>query len=438
MSEFGVELLIILLLIALNHVLAMIEAAFFAVRKARLMQRVNEGDSKATVALALLENPNQVLSVIQIGITLIDVMTGALTGATLAIILARELDKVPLLAPYSQSIGLAAGVLLITYFSIILGELVPKRLAIQNPEYIASFFAKTMLFLSKALSPVVRFLSLSTEIVLRLLGVRQSYDPPVTEEEIHVMLDQGTQAGVFDEAEFDMVAGVFRLNDRRVYSLMTPRTEIIWLDVYSTEEDILEKMNVSAYSRFPVCQGGLDNPLGVVKARELLRRILAGEKIQLKDCLSPVLFIPETNFASRALEIFKESENELILLIDEFGGVTGLLTITDILEEIVGDIETGEPQAMQRQDGSWLLDGMLAIDEFKELFSFSELPNENKYETLGGFVMASLDRIPQVSDHFDLKGLRVEVMDMDGRRVDKVLVTTLSIASNQGGTAEEA
>ncbi len=438
MAEFGVELLIILLLIALNHVLAMIEAAFFAVRKARLLQRINEGDSKATVALALSENPNQVLSVIQIGITLIDVMTGALTGATLAIILSRELDKIPLLAPYSQSIGLAASVLLITYFSIILGELVPKRLAIQNPEYIASFFAKTMLFLSKALSPVVRFLSFSTEIVLRLIGIRPSNEPPVTEEEIHVMLDQGTQAGVFDEAEFDMVAGVFRLNDRRVYSLMTPRTEIIWLDVYSTEEDILEKMNESPYSRFPVCQGGLDNPLGVVKARELLRRILAGEKIQLKDCLSPVLFIPETNFASRALEIFKESENELILLIDEFGGVTGLLTITDILEEIVGDIDTGEPQATQRQDGSWLLDGMLSIDEFKELFSFSELPNENKYETLGGFVMASLDRIPQVSDQFEWEGLRVEVMDMDGRRVDKVLVTTLSIASNQGGTAEEA
>jgi len=438
MAEFGTEFLLILILIGLNHVLAMIEAAFFAVRKARLQQRINEGDLKAAIALNLTENPNQVLSVIQIGITLIDVLTGALTGATLAILLSRELAKVPFLAPYRESIGLAASVLLITYFSIILGELVPKRLAIQNPENIASFFAKTMLFLSKALSPVVRFLSFSTEIVLRLLGIRQSNEPPVTEEEIHVMLDQGTQAGVFDEAEFDMVAGVFRLNDRRAYSLMTPRTEIVWLDVNSTEEDILAKMNESPYSRFPVCQGGLDNPLGVVKARELLKRILAGEKIQLKDCLSPVLFIPETNFASRALEIFKESDNELILLIDEFGGVTGLLTITDVLEEIVGDIEVGEPQATQRQDGSWLLDGMLGIEEFKELFSCSTLPNENKYETLGGFVMASLDRIPQVSDQFEWEGLHLEVMDMDGRRVDKVLVTTLPTLTNQGESAENS
>ncbi|GAB4425071.1 MAG: hemolysin family protein [Anaerolineales bacterium] len=436
MAEFGTELIIIAILIALNHVLAMIEAAFFAVRKARLQQKINEGDTKAAVALHLTENPNQVLSVIQIGITLIDVLTGALTGATLAIMIARGLDKYPALSPYSDSIGLTAGVLVITYFSIILGELVPKRLALQNPEGIASFFSGTMLFLSKALSPVVRFLSFSTDMVLRLLGIRPSDVPPVTEEEIHVMLDQGTQAGVFEEAEYDMVAGIFRLNDRRVYSLMTPRTEIVWLDVNSTEKDILNTINESSYSRFPVCQGGLDNPLGIVTARELLKRNLAGEKIKLKECLSPALFIPETNFASRALEIFKESENELILLIDEFGGVTGLLTITDILEEIVGDIETSEPQATQRQDGSWLLDGMLGIEEFKELFSYSTLPNENKYETLGGFVMAMLDRIPQVSDQFEWEGLRLEVMDMDGRRVDKVLVTTLPPLASQQENAK--
>ena len=425
MSEFSTEILFIVFLIAMNNILAMTEAALLSVRKARLQQRVNEGDKKAESALKLTEDPNQFLSVIQIGITLIDVLTGAVAGATLADFLSMKLAKIPLLAPYSQTIGLVTVVLVITYFSIILGELVPKRLAIQNPEGISSFFAPPMLVLSKILSPVVRFLSFSTDMVLRLIGIRASTEPPVTEEEIHVLLDQGTQAGVFEEAEQDMVAGVFRLNDRRVYSLMTPRTEILWLDVRDTVEEILKKMAEGPYSRFPVCQGSLDNVLGIVKARELLTRSLAGEPIHLKECLSPALFIPENTFASRALEIFKESNKELVLVIDEFGGVTGLLTINDVLEEIVGDIEVGEPQATQRQDGSWLLDGMLDIDEFKELFHLGTLPNEDDYETLAGFVITSLGKIPQPADQFEWEGLRFEVVDMDARRVDKVLVTTL-------------
>jgi len=425
MSEFSTELLLIAFLIAMNNVLAMTEAALLAVRKARLQQRVNEGDKKAEIVLRLVENPNQFLSVIQIGITLIDVLTGAITGATLAVVLARQFEKVPVLAPYSEGIGLATGVLIITYFSIILGELVPKRLAIQNPEKIASRFAQPMLLFSKLLSPVVRFLSFSTNVTLRLIGIRPSNEPPVTEEEIHVLLDQGTQAGIFEEAEQDMVAGVFRLNDRRVYSLMTPRTEILWLDVRDTADEILKKLAEGPYSRFPVCQGSLDNVLGIVKARELLKRSLAGDPIHLKECLSPALFIPETTFASRALEVFKESNKELVLVIDEFGGVTGLLTINDVLEEIVGDIETGEPQVTQRQDGSWLLDGMLDIDEFKELFHLGILPNEDDYETLAGFVLTSLGKIPHSADQFEWEGLRFEVVDMDARRVDKVLVTTL-------------
>ena len=425
MSEFGTELLFIAFLIAMNNLLAMTEAALLAVRKARLQQRVNEGDKKAAIVLKLVGNPNQFLSVIQIGITLIDVLTGAVTGATLAVMLSRFFENIPALAPYSANIGLALGVLLVTYFSIILGELVPKRLAIQNPEKVASRFASPMLLFTKLLSPVVRFLSFSTNMVLRLIGIRPSNEPPVTEEEIHVLLDQGTQAGIFEEAEQDMVAGVFSLNDRRVYSLMTPRTEILWLDVRDTTDEILKKLAEGPYSRFPVCQSSLDNVLGIVKARELLTRSLAGEAIHLKECLSPALFIPETTFASRALEIFKESNKELVLVIDEFGGVTGLLTINDVIEEIVGDIEIGEPQVTQRQDGSWLLDGMLDIDEFKELFHLGILPNEDDYETLAGFVMTSLGKIPRTSDQFEWEGLRFEVVDMDARRVDKVLVSTL-------------
>jgi putative hemolysin len=424
-SEFSTEFIFIAFLIAMNNILAMTEAALLAVRKARLQQRANEGDTKAAIVLKLVENPNQFLSVIQIGITLIDVLTGAVTGATVAVMLSRLFENIPMLAPYSSSIGLVLGVLIITYFSIILGELVPKRLAIQDPEKAASRFAQPMLLFTKLLAPVVRFLSFSTNLVLRLIGIRPSTEPPVTEEEIHVLLDQGTQAGVFEEAEQDMVAGVFRLNDRRVYSIMTPRTEILWLDVRDTPDKILKKLAEGPYSRFPVCQESLDNVLGIVKARELLSRSLAGEPIHLKECLSPALFIPETTFASRALEIFKESNKELVLVIDEFGGVTGLLTINDVIEEIVGDIEVGEPQVTQRQDGSWLLDGMLDIDEFKELFHLGLLPNEADYETLAGFVMTSLGKIPQAADRFEWEGLRFEVVDMDARRVDKVLVTTL-------------
>ena len=425
MPGLNTGLISIVFLIAMNNVLAMAEAALLAARKARLQQRVNEGDRNAGIALKLIENPNQFLAVIQIGITLIDVLTGAITGATIAVVFTQFIEKIPLLAPYSTGIGLALGVLIITYFSIILGELVPKRLAIQNPEKISSGFARPMLFLTLTLSPVVRFLSISTNFVLRLIGVRPSNEPPVTEEEIHVLLDQGTQAGVFEEAEQDMVAGVFKLNDRRLNTLMTPRTEILWLDVLDTNKDILIKLTERPFSRFPVCQGSLDNVLGIANARDLLTSSLSGDPIQLKDNLSPSLFIPETAFASSALDIFKESNKKMVLVIDEFGGVTGLLTINDVLEVIVGDIEDDAPQVTQRQDGSWLLDGMLDINEFKELFDLGPLPNEDDYETLAGFIMTSIGNIPQTADQFEWQGLRFEVIDMDVRRVDKVLVTTM-------------
>jgi putative hemolysin len=425
MNEIGPELLALAVLIFLNNILAMSEAALLSVRKARLQQRANQGDHRAATALKVTANPNTFLSVIQIGITLIDVLTGAIAGASLGELAAGGLRKVPALAGYADSLGLAVAVLVTTYFSIILGELVPKRLALQNPERIASIVAGPMMFLSRLLTPVVRFLSASTELVLRLLGVRPSKEPPVTEEEILVQLDQGTQAGVFEEAEQDMVEGVFSLADRRVNSLMTPRTEIVWLDVKDSLETIREKISACNFSRFPVCQGSLDNVLGIVKARDLLVPSLGGEEIRLKQCLRPAIFIPETTFASRALEILKENSRKLVLVIDEFGGVQGLLTINDILEEIVGDIETGEPQATQRQDGSWLLDGMLPVEDFREIFILKELPHEPEYETLGGFVMMQLGHIPQPADQFEWHGLRFEVVDMDGRRVDKVLVTTL-------------
>lgn len=431
MSEIPIEinltpgLITIGILLILNGVLAMAETALLSARKARLQNAINKGNTRAEIALRLTENPNQFLSVIQIGITSIDLLIGAISGATLGVWINSQLNQYRTLEPYSAIIGLLVGILPVTYLSLVLGELVPKRLALRNPEGVASAVAGPMLFFSRIFSPIVKFLSFSTEFVLRVLGVKASDEPPVTEEEIQLLMDQGIQAGIFEAAEHDMVEGVFSLGDQRVYSLMTPRTDIVWLDIEDSVEEIRAKIAESEYSRFPVRQGTLDMILGIVKARDLLVRSLGGEQIKLKDLLRPAFYIPETMFASRALEIFKEKGTEMLLIIDEFGGLQGLLTITDVLEEIVGQIEIEEPQATQRQDGSWLLDGMLEVDEFKELFNLHILPHEDEYETLSGFVMVSLGRVPQATDHFEWQGLRFEVMDMDGRRVDKVLVTTL-------------
>ena len=431
MSEIPIEtnfsggLIAIAILLLLNGVLAMAETALLSVRKTRLQNQFNKGDVKAGVVLKLTENPNQFLSVIQIGITSIDLLIGALTGATLGVWINMELERFPALEAYSEVISIVIGVLPVTYLSLVLGELVPKRLALRDPEGVSEMVAGSMSFFSVVFSPIVKLLSFSTEAILKLMGVKASEEQPFTEEELHLLIDQGTQAGVFEESEQDMVEGIFSLGDSRVYSLMTPRTDIVWLDVTDSIEEIREKVAECPYSRFPVRQDSLETIVGIVKSRDLLVESLSGKDIDLKTLLKPAYFIPETMFASRALELFKEKNTELLLVIDEFGGLQGLLTINDILEEIVGAMEFEEPQATQRQDGSWLLDGMLEVDEFKELFEFTTLPHEDEYETLSGFVMTSLGRVPQASDNFEWNGFRFEVMDMDGRRVDKVLVTLL-------------
>ncbi|HKU53311.1 MAG TPA: hemolysin family protein, partial [Nitrospira sp.] len=330
-------LIAIAVLLIVNGVLAMAETALLSTRKARLQSEFNKGDEGAGIALKLTENPNQFLSVIQIGITSIDLLIGALTGATLGVWIDAEVSRYPALAPYSNLIGLLIGVLPVTYISLVLGELVPKRLALRDPEGVSSFVARPMLFFSRLFHPFVRFLSFSTESVLRMMGVKVSEEPPVTEEEIQLLIDQGTQAGVFEEAEQDMVEGVFSLADQRVYSLMTPRPDIVWLDIEDTTEEIRQKIADCNYSRFPVRQGSLDSIIGIVKARDLLVLSLNGEPIQLKDLLKPAFFVPETMLASRALEILKEKGTDILFVIDEFGALQGLLTINDILEEIVGE-----------------------------------------------------------------------------------------------------
>jgi putative hemolysin len=377
--------------------------------------------------LELANDPNQFLSTVQIGITLVGILAGAFGGATLSTALASSLQALPIVAPYSRAISLALVVFGITYLSVIVGELVPKRLALNSPERIASMLAGPMRALSRLALPLVHLLGLSTDLVLRLLGITPSEEPPVTEEEIRALIKQGTQAGMIDEAERAMVERVFRLGDRRVSAVMTPRTEIVWLDRNAPPAEVRRKITESVHSRFVVAEGSLDHVLGVIQAKDLLVHALSDQSLHLTAALQQPLFVPESMRAMRVLELFKQSRTHVALVVDEYGSVQGLVTPNDILEAIVGDLpEAGEliePLAVQREDGSWLLDGMLPIDELKEILQLGPMPGEDQgvYQTLAGFVMMQLGRIPVVADYFEWGGLRFEVMDMDGNRIDKVL-----------------
>ncbi|MCF2147185.1 hemolysin family protein [Desmonostoc muscorum LEGE 12446] len=442
MSSITFEILIILVLIIANGVFSMSEMAIVSARKVRLQQLANQGDAKARVALKLAESPNHFLSTIQVGISLIGILTGAFGGATLANRLAVYVRLVPLLAPYSEPISFGIVVLIITYLSLIVGELVPKRLALNNPEKIASTVAIPMRALSAIASPMVYLLSASTDLILRVLGVTQSTEPQVTEEEIKILIEQGTEAGTFEEAEQDMVERVFRLGDRPVSYLMTPRPDIVWLDLDDTAEENRQKMVDSAYSRYPVCQAGLDNVLGVIPVTDLLARSFRGEPLDLTVGLRQPVFVPESTRGLKVLELFKQTITHMALVVDEYGVIQGLVTLNDIMSEIVGDVPSmdgqDEPQAVQREDGSWLLDGMLPVEEFLELFEMEEWESEERgsYQTLGGFVITHLGRIPAAADHFEWEGMRIEVMDMDGNRVDKVLVVPRGNKSAPTTTSE--
>src|SRR3989304_5731769 len=431
MTEFTRDLIIIVVLLVLNGILAMTETALLAVRLARLHNLAKEGNKKALAAIKLAENPNKFLSTIQVGITLIDVMTGAIGGATLAFVVSGWFSKVPQLKPYSDSIGLFIVIGSITFLSIIFGELVPKRLAIQQPEKIASLMAGPMALISGIMTPIVRFLSASTNFVLKLLGVEDSKGPLVTEEEIQVLLDQGTQAGVFEEVEQDMVQGIFSLNDRRLSSLMTPRSEITWLDVNDQPDIVVTKIAESPYSRLPVCKGELDHILGVVKAKDVLLAEMVRKGQRIKELLQPAFFLPESAYASHALAMFRKGESEVIFIIDEFGVVQGLVTIVDIVSEIIGEFANDSPRAVRRPVGSWLLDGMLPIEDFKTLFDLGILPSEKEYETLAGFILILMGRIPRPAEEYEWNSLKFEIMDMDGNRVDKVLVSREQNIANE-------
>lgn len=422
----GSEVLLILGLAVINGVLAMSEIAMVSARKVRLRQRAKAGDRGAQAALELAESPGRLLSTVQIGITLVGILAGVFGGATLAEELAALVAQVALLAPYSQAIGFGIVVIGITYISLIFGELVPKQLGLNAPERIASLMARPLKLLAKVSAPAVFFLDGSSKLVLRLLGTRPSDDPPVTEEELKQLLLQGTRAGVFEEGEQEIVARVLRLGERRIGELVTPRRSMVALDVDAPPEESWEKVAQSPHIYFPVFEEVPDRVLGIVSVKDLWARSRAGEPLDLRALLREPLYLPESLSALKALERLRKTASPLALVFDEYGGIEGLVTLHDVLQAIVGELPTvvETSRNVLREDGSWLLDGRLAVSELQEILGFSatDIRFLEDYQTLGGLIMGQMGRVPTAGDHFTLGGLRFEVVDMDDRRVDKVLV----------------
>lgn len=426
--QFG----LIVLLILLNGAFSMSEMAIVSARKARLRQLADAGGRGASKALELAEQPTRFLSTIQVGITSIGILSGALGEDAIAKPLLPHLHRIPQLEPYAEELALAVTVAVITYLSLIAGELVPKRVALNSPERIAALVARPMHGLSLAALPVVQLLMSSTELAVWLLGIRPKNEPSVTEEEIKILLDQGTEEGVFEEAEQKFMENILRLDDRRVGGIMVPRKDIVWLDVQLPFEENRRRILDRSHRILPLCDGGLDRVVGLVKTKDLLDRALLGERPDIRAVAVEAPFVPESLTLMELLEEFRGSRLHTALVMDEYGEIDGLVTLGDILEAIVGYLPArrrqDRPSVVQRKDGSWLVDGMLDIDRFKEHFELDELPGdgESHFNTVGGFVMAHLGHVPKATDSFEFSGLLLEVVDMDGKRVDKVLISQVA------------
>jgi putative hemolysin len=437
------EILILLFLILLNGLFSMSEMAVVSSRKARLQQWADEAKPGAAVALSLANEPSVFLSTIQVGITVIGITSGALGEATLSRKLAEWLSRWPAIAVYADGLALAVVVVGIALASLLIGELIPKRLALINPEAIASRIARPMKLLSRLAYPLVRALSFLTEGTLRMLGLGKSEAPPVTEEEINVLMEQGAEAGVFEEHEQELVARALRLDQVKVSTIMTPRADIVWLDLEDSAHDNIRKIVEHSHSRFPVVRGGLDHVEGLVLARNLLTDALTGKPFDLTSGLVKPLFIPETVTAMGAVEAFKKHLQTASLVVDEHGDIRGFVTLNDVMEALVGDIATVEEDTerdiVKRDDTSWLVDGSVSLDRLRTELESDELVPEDEadeFHTLGGFVMHRLGRLPAVADRFDWNGWRFEVVDMDNRRVDKVLLSKLPEAQRQADRRE--
>lgn len=428
MKQVLFEIVVILLLLVINGVFAMTEIAVVTARKGRLRQLAKEGNARAGMALALAESPNRFLSTVQIGITLVGILAGAFGGATIAEELAKALAGVPVLGVYSNAFSLGIVVLVITYLSLVLGELVPKRIGLGNPERISMLVAGPMQALSVVAGPLVRFLSVSTDGLLRLLAIKPQKEVTVSEEEVKVLMQEGLRAGAFQKVESDIVESVLGLDRLMVRDIMTPRPKVIWLNRDDPHETVWHKIVVSGHSFFPVYEGNRDRVAGVVAVKAIYANLAAGAGVNLKDLMMPPLIVAATENVLQLVETFKKSGKHLALAADEFGAIVGLVTLNDVMEAIVGDFpsqtERAKPAATRRPDGSWLIDAMIEIKRVEQaLPGFAVEDSASKdYQTLAGYVVKHLGHLPREGEAFEAHGYVFEVLDMDRHRVDKVLV----------------
>lgn len=430
MGSLGVSALIVLILILANGLFAMTEIAIVTSKRNRLELLAEKGDTRATVALELAENPNQLLSTIQIGITMIGVVTGAFGGATIAGQLAYYVEKIPGLVSISYQLSFVIVVGLSTYLSLIIGELVPKRIGMNNPEKVACIVAKPMHFFSKINRPVIWFLSKSTEVVLKFLRVKPNTEPEVTEEEITSLIEQGVYSGVVEEIEQDMVEQIFYLGDKRLADILTPRTQLAWIDIEDSFEHIISTMITSPHSKFPVGKGSLDNFQGIIHTKDVFAKLVSGEKFDITECIRETLIHPESMRVYQALKTFREAGRHEAIVIDEYGGIEGFVTLHDIMENIIGEMplsgEEPDPEIVEKGENSWLADGLVPIDAFMRYFEIEDAPIPAYYHTLGGLIINEIGDIPKETDKIIIGDLLLEVVDMDNVRVDKVLITRIT------------
>jgi putative hemolysin len=396
----------------------------------RLQKLAESGSRGAQTALELAEHPSRFLSTVQVGITLIGIFNGAFGEASLVARLTPQLEGI--IGEYAREVSLGIVVVGITFSSLILGELVPKRIAMQYPEVIAAFIARPMKLLSRAMGPFVKILTLTTDFMLRLLGLHKKKEDVITEEEIAGLLREGTDAGVFEKTEHDIVSRALRLHDQAVAALMTPRMDIHYIDLEDSLEVNLMKIADSPYNRFPVCKGDLTQVVGVVHAGGLFEQSIRGQPVDIAAAAKPPLFVPESISAMQALETLKANRTELALIVDEYGEIEGMVTLSDVIGALVGDVavvdENEEVDAVLREDGSWSLDAGISLDRFREVVDTElRFPQEEagNYHTLAGFVMTYLGHVPKISEHFEWEGFRMEVADMDRNRIDRLLVSRI-------------
>jgi putative hemolysin len=428
MTVIVTEIAVLLLLFLANGLFAMTEIAVVSARRARLRHLADLGDDQARAALELVRSPNRFLSTVQIGITLVGVTAGAFGGAAIAENIRVVLQPISLLAPHADAISLTIVVVVITYLSLVLGELAPKRIGLSRPERISMAMAKPMQKLSMIAGPAVDFLSASTEVLLRLVGFKPTKQPPVTEEEVKVLMQEGLRAGAFNRVESEIVNSALELDQWVVRDIMTPRLKIIWLNRDDTHEAVWHKIAASAHSFFPVYESSRDNVAGIVSVKTIYANLARGVTPKISDLMTKPLVVPATQTVIQLLETFKQSGNHIALATDEFGSLVGLVTIHDVMEAIVGEFPSPEerlrPEAQRRDDGSWLIDAMIDIERLESILPGLTFGDEESkdYQTLAGFVIKHFGRVPKEGETFESQGYFFEILDMDRHRVDKVLV----------------